>query len=134
MSSFIKLFTPPSYSVDQSLRFSNTNYRYCYPCISKWAEIESKCPFCKLRFSKIVRKLLASPNKLAAATGDEDRLQAALPGTVLETEFIPERNQRVVFEDPNFQQWIDHVVCLVCGAADNDDQLLLCDGMSCKTF
>jgi len=45
-------------------------------------------------------------------------------------ERIEEVNQRPIFEDPSLEQWIQNVVCLVCGNADNEDQLLLCDGKS----
>lgn len=37
--------------------------------------------------------------------------------------------QRVVFEDPSFQAWIEQVVCLLCGGGEDEDQLLLCDGV-----
>ena len=36
--------------------------------------------------------------------------------------------QRVVFEDPRFQDWIESLACLACGGGDNEEQLLLCDG------
>lgn len=98
-------------------------HRFCFTCITKWAEIESKCPFCKVRFSLIAHKRLASPGKLQSAP-----LHGPLPGEVVSVENIPERDQRVVFEDPNFVDWINNLGCIVCGGAENEEQLLLCDG------
>ena len=58
------------------------------------------------------------------------RFAAAAP--TANTACLPRRNaplaQRVVFEDPQLQQWIDSLCCLACGGGDDDDQLLLCDG------
>lgn len=99
------------------------NHRFCYPCISKWASIESKCPFCKLRFTRIVRKLLDSPSKRSALDPS-----AQLPGQVLGSERVSERNQRVVFENPSFVEWIEGLACIACGGAENEDSLLICDG------
>jgi hypothetical protein len=98
--------------------------RFCWPCISKWSAIESRCPYCKERFSKVARKQLASSPSALVSTDPS----GPLPGIVLEVEAVPERNQRVVFEDPNFQQWIDSLLCTVCGTGEDEDQLLLCDG------
>lgn len=98
-------------------------HRFCYPCISKWSEIESKCPFCKVRFTRVTRKRLLSPSKAARTAPGQP-----LPGEVLQTDVIPERNQRVVFEDPTFQEWIEGLGCIVCGGSQDEDQLLLCDG------
>ena len=85
--------------------------------------VENTCPFCKRRFSRLRRKLLASAEELAAAGPG-----GTLPGEYIGSHIIPERNQRVVFEDPSFQQWIEQVACLVCGGGDNEHELLLCDG------
>jgi hypothetical protein len=41
---------------------------------------------------------------------------------------FPPQLQRVVFEDPTFQQWVEELACMACGGGDNEDQLLLCDG------
>ncbi|GAB4823508.1 hypothetical protein N2152v2_010554 [Parachlorella kessleri] len=104
---------------------------FCFPCISRWAEIESKCPFCKLRFSQLRHKRLAGREDLAHADPS-----GPLPGTYLDVQQVPERNQRVVFEDPDFQQWIEEVVCIICGGGHDEDQLLLCDGCdrACHTY
>ena len=147
-------------------------YRFCWPCISRWAEIETTCPFCKARFSQLRHKQLA-PGADAVARSNPN---TELPGIYVDTlQALPERNQvrhpaaagmravagwrrrllgtaghaagscvlarraaaahsaslpfffavglrlrlwpappqRVVYEDPNFQHWIDSVLCLV---------------------
>lgn len=75
--------------------------------------------------------MLASPSKLAAADTN-----APLPGTYVDFEAVPERDQRVIFEDPGFQDWIETVVCSSCGGGDNEEQLLLCDrcDKACHTY
>ncbi len=100
------------------------SHRFCIDCIAKWATIENTCPCCKVRFSVIKRKQVSgTPGRL------NDLLPTArIPGKFLGEERCEEVNQRPVFEDPSFEQWIQNVVCLVCGNADNEDQLLLCDG------
>ena len=34
----------------------------------------------------------------------------------------------VALAAPRALQWIDELACLVCGAGDNDEQLMLCEG------
>ncbi|KAL4423312.1 hypothetical protein ABPG77_006107 [Micractinium sp. CCAP 211/92] len=106
-------------------------HRFCYPCIAKWAEIENSCPFCKKRFARLRRKRLAPRAALAGLDAS-----AELPGVYLDTQQVEQRNQRVAFEDPQFQQWLETVACLVCGGGDDEDQLLLCDecDRACHTF
>ena len=36
--------------------------------------------------------------------------------------------QRVLFEDPHLQEWLDTLRCIACGGVDNEEQLLICDG------
>lgn len=85
-------------------------HKFCWSCISRWAEIETTCPFCKARFSQLRRKQLA-PGAEAIAKSNPN---SELPGIYIDTlQTLPERNQRVVYEDPSFEQWIDSVLCLV---------------------
>lgn len=66
---------------------------FCFACIQQWAQIESKCPFCKARFTSITRKAL-DLEKLPNSDGEcDDTLKQKFPGTVLETTQVPERNQ-----------------------------------------
>lgn len=62
--------------------------RFCFPCISRWAEVENSCPFCKTRFSWLRRKRLAGRAALLAADPN-----APLPGQYLESKAVEERNQ-----------------------------------------
>jgi hypothetical protein len=91
-------------------------HTFCYPCISKWAQIESKCPFCRVRFS-IVRKV-------------------ASDGYIVSEEHVPVRDQRAVFENREFIDWLESVHCVVCNGSEAEDLLLLCDGcdQACHTY
>lgn len=53
--------------------------RFCFPCILQWSQIESRCPFCKARFARLVHRRLSAAARKAADPG-----QAHLDGTVLE--------------------------------------------------
>ena len=62
--------------------------RFCYPCISKWAEIENSCPFCKQRFGQLRRKRLPPARALVGADAAGE-----LPGTYMDCTTVEERNQ-----------------------------------------
>lgn len=106
------------------------DHRFCYPCIAKWAEIESKCPFCKLRFKTLTRIRLDPPLKEGLS------VKGRLAGTVISKAEVPEKDQRVVFEDPQFLEWLEGLSCIICNGSEQEDQLLLCDGcdQACHTF
>jgi hypothetical protein len=53
--------------------------RFCFPCIMQWSQIESRCPFCKARFARLLHRRL-SPAALKAP----DAAQGYLDGKVLE--------------------------------------------------
>jgi hypothetical protein len=149
------------------------NDRFCWPCITKWSERETRCPFCKQRFSQICRKALylgdphaERPNKrhksngtatdAAAAAGaamdgagalagaseasdaDEDTHQNSdssspssprgkLDGVVLETKHVAVRDQ-VYMPEGDVAEFLQALHCMVCGADDNEEHLLICDG------
>ena len=105
-------------------------HRFCHECISKWSQIESKCPFCKVRFSCITRRQLTSPLRGNVSPN------GCLGGTVVARTEVPERDQRVVFEDPTFLEWLEGLACIICNGSENEDQLLLCDGcdQACHTY
>ncbi len=65
--------------------------RFCFPCISKWAQIENSCPFCKQRFEQLRRKRLAPRSVLLAGGGLDPNSQ--LPGTYVDCQQVEERNQ-----------------------------------------
>ena len=105
-------------------------HRFCYTCICKWSEIESKCPFCKVRFSVLKRIHLSSPLKCDSTPKDR------LAGTLVSVTTVPERDQRVVFEDPTFLEWLNGLSCIICDGSEDEDRLLLCDGcdQACHTY
>ena len=63
-------------------------HRFCFPCISKWSEIENSCPFCKQRFQQLRRKRLAPRRALLGVN-----TAGELPGTYLDCQPVEERNQ-----------------------------------------
>ena len=65
--------------------------RFCFPCISKWSEIENSCPFCKQRFQQLRRKRLAPRRALLGVDAAGE-----LPGTYLDCQPVEERNQVIV--------------------------------------
>ena len=105
-------------------------HRFCYTCICKWSEIESKCPFCKVRFSVLKRIHLSSPLKCDSTP------KGRLVGTLVSETTVPERDQRVVFEDPTFLEWLNGLSCIICDGSEDEDRLLLCDGcdQACHTY
>lgn len=91
-------------------------HSFCFDCILKWSEIESKCPICRRRFTSLKGTTLA--------------------GNVVSERAIPERDQRVLFENDEFIDWLESVRCSVCAGADAEDLLMLCDGcdQACHTY
>ncbi|KAK9829772.1 hypothetical protein WJX72_007809 [[Myrmecia] bisecta] len=124
-------------------------HSFCHPCITQWAEIETRCPFCKSRFTQIQRKrldldALADAGDDALGEGDGDAvIRQRWPGTVLETTVVPERNQRNAAEgqlpedgDEFEEDPMDTVYCTECGDGGDEACLLLCDGCDrpCHTY
>lgn len=117
-------------SLDEIGEIDCCDHRFCYPCISKWSEIETKCPFCKLRFRTLTRLRLDAPLEGDCCA------KGRLAGTVVSKVEVPEKDQRVVFEDPQFLEWLEGLSCIICNGSEQEDQLLLCDGcdQACHTF
>ncbi|BDA41022.1 probable PHD and RING finger domain-containing protein 1 at N-terminal half [Coccomyxa sp. Obi] len=119
---------------------NSCDHSFCFPCISKWAQIESRCPFCKARFTTLTHKLLGDTPRSEdddTATGGSGE-----QGKVLQVLHIPERNQRVEAEGGEYfgssddEDPMDEVFCIECGAGDDESHLLLCDGCdnACHTY
>ena len=66
---------------------------FCYPCIVRWADIETRCPYCKARFQTISRKQLTRAASSSDASSTEGLGPQRLQGEVLEVLHAPERNQ-----------------------------------------
>ena len=109
-------------SGDDLGEINSCKHRFCFECINKWREIENSCPCCKLRFTTIFKKVVASPSKLSRLLPT-----STVPGTIVGVEECQETNQRPQFEDPSFEEWIQGIACVVCGTGENEEQLLLCD-------
>lgn len=119
------------------------DHSFCFACIQHWAQIESRCPFCKSRFITISRKALDLEKLPDSEAESDDTVRQRFPGTVLETVAIPERNQ-VYLGDAEWagdgegegQDPLGNVVCMECGRGDDEDNLMLCDGCerACHTY
>ncbi|KIZ07729.1 Alternative oxidase 4 [Monoraphidium neglectum] len=99
------------------------DHRFCPPCITRWAETDTHCPACRVRFRVITRKQLRLHGECPS--------QGKLPGEVLSVVHVEERNQVVGLsypQDASLLAFLATVHCQLCGADDNDEQLLLCDG------
>ena len=79
-------------------------HAFCAQCILDWAQVESKCPVCRARFTSVTRP------------GEQ-------PVAVARTNQVYEWDGNV-FADESDE--LDHVVCDVCGQGDREDELLLC--------
>ena len=75
------------------LKFVSFFCSFCFACIQHWAQIESRCPFCKSRFITISHKELDLEKLPDSDAEADDTVRQRFPGTVLETVAIPERNQ-----------------------------------------
>eukprot|EP00803_Ostreobium_quekettii_P008545 evm.model.scf_3196.1 EVM.evm.TU.scf_3196.1 scf_3196:7903-12257(-) len=105
-------------------------HTFCFNCISRWMEEESRCPFCKEEVKRLTRKRLASSSRINvpkdSCTGA--RLNKRR-GKVVEKVEIREKRQ-VVETDPAdveaMQEW-DSMVCAECADGDDEELLILCD-------
>jgi len=82
--------------------------QHCFhvACISTWAERENTCPQCKKRFARIA--IYSSDAQLLRVARAEDRDQDC--------------------DATDAESSDEDEFCRVCGKADNDSALLLCDG------
>lgn len=80
------------------------HFQFCLHCILGWAEVTNKCPVCKSRFTYIHSGVMKR-NKL----------------DVLNRIEVEEREQGgFIIENLS-------IVCKICGGANEQDRLLLCD-------
>ncbi|KAK9798924.1 hypothetical protein WJX73_006126 [Symbiochloris irregularis] len=115
------------------------DHSFCPRCILQWAEIESRCPFCKARFRQVNHRLVAPAR---AKTRSSAGTLVSVLGKSLAVHEIPERNQvahdevAVEGDETDEADPMDDVFCMVCHGGDNEDQMVLCDGCErgCHTF
>eukprot|EP00898_Chlorokybus_atmophyticus_P005056 jgi/Chlat1/5551/Chrsp369S05351 len=100
-------------------RLDSCDHVFCFDCIYKWSKVESRCPMCKRRFTRIKKE----------EVGSEDTRKGTL--TVQRSFRIPSRNQTYQVPEEELQAFQDPyatTVCLACGAGTDDALMLLCDG------
>ena len=104
---------------------SASSHTFCLSCITRWAEVATWCPLCKLRFDAIIL-----PN------GNPTEVQARSPGSRVEgDEAVGTDAWGNVVTAREYVQWIDEQMCEECGEAGDetrpgmsDAETLLCDG------
>jgi hypothetical protein len=79
-------------------------HAFCAQCILDWAQVESKCPVCRGRFTSVTRH------------GEQ-------PVAVARTNQVFEWDGTVFADESDA---LDDVVCDICGEGDREDELLLC--------
>ena len=106
---------------------SASSHTFCLSCITRWAEVATWCPLCKLRFDAII-----PPN------GEPIEVQTRSPGDAPRVEAddvvgMDEHGNAVTARE--YIECIDAKLCEVCeGGADDtqpgmsDAETLLCDG------
>ena len=104
-------------------RIDACDHLFCLPCIKRWANIETKCPLCKARFSFIQPEDLVPPDPDARpSTRGAQRVE-------LKRVYLPHKDQ--VYEgDGELPDGVDieEVLCGRCGDGGDEDKLMLCDG------
>ena len=104
-------------------RIDACDHLFCLPCIKRWANIETKCPLCKARFSFIQPEDLVPPDPDARpSTRGAQRAE-------LKRVYLPHKDQ--VYEgDGELPDGVDieEVLCGRCGDGGDEDKLMLCDG------
>lgn len=94
------------------------DHEFHYDCILTWAKVTNLCPLCKQKFSHVTQ--------LDAHSGAE----------VLQTA-VPDVKQVVRPDAQNTAEWeaqmrrINEARCEICGTADHEHVLLLCEAPSC---
>tara|TARA_B110001450_G_scaffold217874_1_gene212057 strand:- start:273 stop:1079 length:807 start_codon:yes stop_codon:yes gene_type:complete len=107
---------------------ATSHHTFCLTCITRWAEVTTRCPLCKLPFDAIVHPSGAhidvqarSPSSLRALADSEEVVGVDRHGNVITAREYIER--------------IDATMCSGCGGAGDDSipgmsdaETLLCDG------
>jgi hypothetical protein len=104
-------------------RIDACDHLFCLPCIKRWANIETKCPLCKARFSFI------QPEDLVPPDPDARPSTRGAQRTELKRVYLPHKDQ--VYEgDGELPDGVDieEVLCGRCGDGGDEDKLMLCDG------
>jgi len=106
---------------------SASSHTFCLSCITRWAEVATWCPLCKLRFDAIIPPNGEPIEVQARSPGDAPRVEAdEVVGTDAWGNVVTARE---------YVQWINEEMCEGCGEAGDetrpgmsDAETLLCDG------
>lgn len=133
-------------------RLDSCQHLFCVECIKQWAEIETKCPLCKARFTVIYPEEVggSAEDDLAGVLHAEGVSQTDLPETYATRRSrtrgtsmsrgkqkpakpIKVKKRDQVYEDPDDDGTyegldLDRVLCGTCGDGSDEINLMLCDG------
>ena len=106
---------------------SASSHTFCLSCITRWAEVATWCPLCKLRFDAIIPPNGEPIEVQTRSPGDAPRVEAdEVVGTDAWGNVVTARE---------YVQWINEEMCEGCGEAGDetrpgmsDAETLLCDG------
>ena len=97
---------------EQRGRLDSCCHLFCVPCIVRWASIETKCPLCKERFTKMT---------------PEDASTSACAGPVMEFRETNQGDERPDEAEEESEDEAERYFCDVCRRGDDEASLLLCD-------
>merc|ERR1711879_117338 len=98
-------------------------------CLLHWTKNSSCfCPFDRISYDKVYiytsySQRFKKPSKIL--TVDKTGTKAADPKFIVSTGSL---NIEEDEDQMNYAQFLENIVCKMCGASDRDDELLLCDG------
>ncbi|GAQ86106.1 Zinc finger RING-type domain containing protein [Klebsormidium nitens] len=99
--------------VDDQGLLDSCQHAYCFDCIMKWSQVESRCPTCKRRFHRVTRTMMEGAGRRGSLSRP--------------------RSFRIPVKDQVYQPSAEdlaayaNTVCMVCLESDNEHLLLLCD-------
>jgi len=97
---------------EQKGALDSCSHVFCVPCIVRWASIETKCPLCKERFTKMT---------------PEDASTSARAGPVIEFRETNQGDERPDEAEEESEDEAERYFCDVCRRGDDEALLLLCD-------
>ncbi|KAJ8772037.1 hypothetical protein K2173_027214 [Erythroxylum novogranatense] len=87
---------------------------FCFACIMAWSKVESRCPFCKKRFTTITKN-------------GKSTVGVELRNLVIQ---VPKRDQVYQPSEEEIRSFVDpyeNVICTECHEGGDDGLMLLCD-------
>ncbi|KHN72460.1 PHD and RING finger domain-containing protein 1 [Toxocara canis] len=102
-------------------RPDDCDHVFCYLCLRNWLKRRSECPLCK-RSTKFIVKMYADGK--TAEVKVKERTAAHY-----ENEFVTAEELQPNAHEPAVDITIAYARCRVCLRSDNENQLMLCDGV-----